>query len=353
MEFKKNGTEYIQSLINDAVASGAGTATVTGNWEIESAVLLPSDFTLVLENCHLRMADNTFDNMFRNEHCGNVLECVAGSGDKNIKILGKGEAILDGGTYNGLSEKNAGTDGRPCMYVNNLVLFVNVEGFEICNIHCRNHRWWALDFIYCSYGKLHDIDFRSNDIGIDENGNEYHGLIKAKYNEVLVKNADGIDLRHGCHHIDIENITGFCEDDTVALSGIKGKKPLNFYIEGRDTDICFVNIKNIRSASFCANVRLLSQGGVPLHDILIDGVYDTSAECEYMDRGGHGVRVGDGSHLYGTRHATEDETYNITVKNVHSRARDGALHLGGNMKNVVWENITSFDGSFDIEDMRE
>ena len=353
MDFKKNGTDYIQSLINDAVASGERTATVTGNLEIDSAVLIPSDFTLVLEDCHLRMADGTFDNMFRNENCGDVLTETAGGSDKNIKVIGRGRAILDGGKYNGLSEKNARKDGRPCMYVNNLLLFVDVDGFEVSGIHCRNQRWWALDFIYCSNGVLKDLDFRSNDIAIDETGMPYCGLIKAKYNEVLVKNADGIDLRHGCHHITIENITGFCEDDSIALTTLIGKGPMAFHIEGRPLDICFVDIKNVRTASFCSNVRLLNQGGTKLHDITVDGVYDISAESEYMDVGGHGVRVGDGSHLYGLCHATEDETYNITVKNVRSRARDGAVHLGGRMKNVTIENIEAFDGSFEIEDMRE
>ncbi len=150
--FAKNGTRHIQELISQGVTNGSRTATITGNWEIESAVLIPSDFTIILENCHLRMADNTFDNMFRNENCGDVINLKSGGENKNITIKGVGEAILDGGNYNGLSERNAGKDGRPPMYVNNLLLFINVDGFEIRDIHCRNQRWWALCFIYCSNG---------------------------------------------------------------------------------------------------------------------------------------------------------------------------------------------------------
>lgn len=353
--FAKNGTQHIQELINEGVRNGTRTATVTGAWEIESAVLIPSDFTIILENCHLRMADDTFDNMFRNENCGDVIARKSGGENKNITIKGVGEAILDGGNYNGLSERNAGKDGRPPMYVNNLLLFVNVDGFEIRDIHCRNQRWWALCFIYCSNGLLTDIDFCSNDTAIDENGNEYHYLLHEKgHSEILVQNADGIDLRHGCHDIKIHNITGFTEDDTIALTGLIGKaKTIAFETPHKPLDICNVEILNVRSAAHCSNVRLLSQGGVPLHDIYIDGVYDMSAESEHMDVGGHGVRVGDGHVMYGWRHATEDEVYNITVKNVHSRARGAAVHLGDRMKNLVLENIEAFDGAIQIKDMRE
>jgi hypothetical protein len=49
------------------------------------------------------------------------------------------------------------------------------------------------------------------------------------------------------------------------------------------------------------------------------------------------VRIGD-THLYGTRHATRDETYNITVKNVYGRS-DYAVALAGDMAQPVMYGI--------------
>ena len=352
--FKRGGSAHIQSLIREGVKSGSRTATVTGNWEIEEAVLIPSDFTLILKDCHLRMADDTFDNMLRNEGAGDVLTRTAGEGNRNIKILGEGEAILDGGKYNGLSERNAGRDGRPPMQVNNLLLLSNVEGFEIRGLHCRNQRWYAMNLFFCGGGVIENIDFCSNDTCIDEEGNVTHYILRDKRQYVLVQNADGIDLRQGCHDIRIENITGFTEDDTVALNGIiNADNFVPFLVNGKPLDICRIVVKNIRSAAHCSNVRLLSQGGVPLHDILVDGVYDTSAESPHMDVGGHGVRIGDGSYVYGSRQSTPDEVYNITVRNVRSRAHGAAVHLGGGMQEPVIENIEAFDGAVAIKDMRE
>ena len=349
-EFLKGGSAYICSKIEEALTDQSRTATISGNWEIDEAIRLPSNFTLILKDAHLRMADGVYSNMFVNEHhetdVGNTVEGT----DRNINIIGRGSAILDGGKYNGLSEKNQLQDGLPPIWKNNLILFTNVDGFKVSGISCRNQRWWALNFIYCSNGYLGNIDFCANDIAIDGNGNEYHGLKRNKYEEVLVKNADGIDLRQGCHDILIENITGFTEDDSIALTALNGKLEQTFSVKGLPSDLYNVEIKNIRTAAFCSNVRLLNQGDVKLHDITIDGVYDTSDDSPYMDKGAYAVRIGD-THLYGTRHATEDETYNITVKNVCG-CGDHVICLAGAMKNLVLFGIEAKNGAKMLKDDR-
>ncbi len=65
-----NGSEHITALINEAVTNGKRTATVTGNYEIDTAIRIPSDFTLVLNGCHLKMADGVYSNMFVNKDRG-------------------------------------------------------------------------------------------------------------------------------------------------------------------------------------------------------------------------------------------------------------------------------------------
>ena len=340
--FNLKGSEYISGLIDAAVKDGSRMATVTGKHIIDTAIKIPSNFTLILEDCHLRQADGCYSNVFVNENYdtdkGRTLEGT----DRDITIIGKGEAILDGGEYNGLSEKSSREEGSPPIWKNNLILFVNVDGFKISGISCRNQRWWALNFIFCCNGYLGNIDFCSNDIGIDPDGNVYHGLKKDKYSEVLVKNADGIDLRLGCHDILIENITGFTEDDTIALTGLCGRLANTFWVDGVSTDICNVTIRNIRAASFCTLVRLLNQGDVKLHDVSVEGVYDMSAESPYMDKGKFAVRVGDHLRMYGTRHSTKDETYNITIKDVYGRG-DAVVSLAGAMDNLIVEDIRGAD----------
>ena len=340
--FKIGGSDYVDSKIREAIENGRCSATITGAWEINREIRLPSGFTLLLEDCHLRMADGSFSNMFVNRHHGTELGRTTEGTDRDITIIGRGEAVLDGGKYNGLSERNWRDVGTP-IWKNNLLLFTNVEGFHIEGIRCINQRWWALNFIFCRKGYIGNVDFCASDIGVDEKGNEYHGLVRNKYDEVLVKNADGIDLRAGCQDIVIENITGFTEDDSIALTGLNGSVEKAFSAKGLSSDICRVLIKNIRTAAFCTNVRLLNQGDVSLHDITIDSVYDVRHTCPHMDKGLYAVRVGD-TRLYGTRHATKDETYNISIRKVYG-AGEHVLSLAGEIGNLVVEDITAAEGT--------
>ncbi|MBR5587015.1 MAG: hypothetical protein IKW02_03540, partial [Clostridia bacterium] len=214
MSFFKNGSEDIARLIKLGIENGTRRAVITCDWEITSAIRIPSDFTLILDNCHLKMADGTFDNMFVNEHHGTPEGNTIAGTDHNISIIGRGNVILDGGQYNGLSEKTSLKDGMPHISKNNLLLFTNVDGFQIRNLSFHNQRWWACNFVYCANGEITDIKFKADDTCIDKNGNVYHGLSTEHYYDMYVKNSDGIDLRQGCHHILIENIYGFTGDDT-------------------------------------------------------------------------------------------------------------------------------------------
>ena len=357
MDFLTGGSEYIRREIGFGIQNGTRRAIIQGNWEIDSAVRIPSDFTLILDNCHLKMADNTFDNLFINEHHdtpeGNTL---AGT-DKHIAIIGRGNAILDGGNYNGLSEVSARQPGMPSIYQNSLLFFTNVDSFEIRNISFYNMRHWAMHLLFCRNGELTDLHFKANDTCIDDDGNIYHGLSMEYYHHMLVKQADGIDIRRGCHHILVENVTGFAGDDLVALNAMSSKGNQKYAVEGLPDDVCYIKVKNVVGEALSSNVRLLCQsregfGRNTLHHIVVDGVDDISATTDYLkNHGMYGVHINT-NHLYGTSLATEDEMHHITVRNVHSRA-DYAVGLAGNpIKNFTLENIVAFDGAGYIEDTR-
>ena len=353
--FQKGGYDYITAEIQRAIESGSRTAKITGHWEINKAVRLPSNITLILENCHLRMAKDCYSNMFLNEHYGTEIGRTLEGTDTNITIKGRGYAIIDGGGYNGLTERTANKNGLPSMWNQNPLIFHNVDGFSVRDLTVRNQRWWALTFICSRNGYVGNIDFCSEDTAFDSEGKEYHQLDYDKYEDVLVKNSDGVDIRFGCHDILIENLTGFIEDDTVALTSGTSSKPGcgetdKFCVEGHTIDTYNITIRNIRTASFCSMVRLLCQGGHKLHDITVDGVYDQSDVCPHLVKGFNAVKVGD-LHMYGHRHATPDEVYNITIKNVYAAGRYAVKLIGG-MTNVVLQNIECKEGTQMLEDLR-
>lgn len=349
--FMKGGTEYIEKKIAEAVAGGKRSAEISGNYSIDSAVRIPSHFTLVLGNCHLRLADGCCSNVFVNENHGTESGKNAAGADVDIAIIGRGRAILDGGEYNGLSERNHMQDGRPPIWKNNLILFTNVDGFTVSGLHLCNQRWWALNFVYCRNGRISDIDFCANDTAVGKDGRVYRGLKHSHYEDVLVKNADGIDIRKGCRNITIENVTGFTEDDSVAVTLLDWLLEKEFEVEGLLPDICDITIKNVATSAFCTNVRILNQGSGKLHDILADGVFDTSENSRHMERGLYAVRIGDTS-VYGAQEWKCGQTYNVTVNNVYSAGKY-AVALAGSIKNLTLSDIKCAPGTKMILDERK
>lgn len=342
-EFIKDGQQIIQVEIEDAINSGKTQCVISGNYEISSAIVLPSNFTVILSDCHLKLAEGVFCNIFTNYATANNLNTSKDS-DQNIHVLGQGRAILDGGVFNGLNERNAKEMGKP-MTVNNLILFTNLENFSIKNISLCNQRWWSVNLMYCRNGHIANVDICADDsiLYVDGYRHDDWGYMDLVNNHIeMLRNADGIDVRVGCHDLIIENISGFTEDDTIALTGLAQNTASPYAVKDLPSDIYNVIIRNVKSSSWCANVRLLNQGGVKLYNVLIDGLIDTSMNSPHMNRGLYGVRIGD-KHLYSTRHSTPDETYNIVVKNIYSRANQ-AINLAGSITDCKITDVFTFDG---------
>ncbi len=187
-----------------------------------------------------------------------------------------------------------------------------------------------------------NIRFEANLSRIDSDGVHHPDEIPQTYNEIYVKNADGIDLRIGCHDVLIENITGFTEDDTVALTALGGfERKLRLIVEGQSTDIHDVKIRNVASDSYmCAVVRLLNDEGNKLYNIDIDGVTHVYSG-KHTKRPEFVVRIGDMN--YAKKHSTLGDTHHISVKNVYSHGKF-AVGLFKGLVDAELDNIIVADG---------
>lgn len=336
---RADDSETIADLVEKAcrpdggrkVTIGRNPNSADGTWTITRPVVLPSNFTLELDGAHLVLGTGTFCNMFRAD------------GVTNVTLIGRNGAVADGGVYNGLHEKNAGKEGRPPITVNNTLLFTRVKHFRVEGIRFVKQRWWALNFIACSHGVIRKLDFLSDHTSIDENGRLLDTVSGSAYHQVVVKNSDGVDLRAGCHDILVEDITGFTEDDTVALTCLTGGFESQFLGPDEPYEISNVTVRNVRAAAMCSLVRLLAQGGGRIRRVLVDGVEDVSVDGRYMrGRGGLGVNIGD-AHLYLAPQCRPEDMDEIVVRNVRSRARYG-VRIRGGAGRVNVSNVVGFDG---------
>ena len=342
--------EQIQNAITEAKKSGTNRVCIprhndrTGAdiWSIDRTVFLPSDIEIVLDNAHLRLADGAFCNMFANENIAKEISRTPTGEQKNITLCGIGNAVLDGGTYNGLSEKNSEKGSLPHISVNTTLLFFNVSNLRVENLSVINQRWWGITNIFVHDAVFRNLRFEADLSRIDSDGVHHPDEIPQTYNEIYVKNADGIDLRIGCHDVLIENITGFTEDDTVALTALGGfEHKLGLVVEGQSTDLHDVKIRNVASDSYiCAVVRLLNDEGNKLYNIDIDGVTHVysgkhTARPEFV------VRIGDMN--YAKKHSTLGDTHHISVKNVYSHGAY-AVGLFKGLVDAELDNIIVADG---------
>lgn len=313
-------TAYLQDLINTAdTAVIPKKNPLTGDelWIIDAPLMLDSNKTIVLDGAHLRMADGVYANMFSTEFpLGGQCQHK-----ENIAILGKNGAVLDGGKYNGLSEKNAGRDGLPHIFYNNMIFMRDVDGFEVSGLTVAEQRHWAMNFLHCTNGRVSDICFHASN---------------------HAKNQDGIDLRFGCHDIVIENILGTTGDDTVALTALNHTPQNRFYIPDRCGDIYNVTVKNVQAACTGGHgiIRLLCHDGLQVHHVLIEDIIDKNFEIGKKNHAA--IRIGDKNYS-SLKMAEDSDIHDITIRHVKTDSPI-AIKCYGIPKNMKYEDIEASDG---------
>jgi len=301
-------------------------------WNIERAIKLYSGSVICLDNCTLRQADDIFDNIFVNSNLGTELGFTREGRQYNIKIYGLGNALLDGGLHNGITElTQRGTDKKPVIF-NSVFNFLNAERISIENVRIVNQRYWGMVFHYCSHCRISNIDF---------------------YAPATAPNQDGIDLRTGCNHFLIENITGVTGDDTVALTCLKSRFDDSVAAAMLDDGIHHVTIRNVCATTSYSLVRLLNHGGKKLYNIIVENITESSEKdnaqkrnIEYppldlataSNRLGAAVRIGENHYFGSGEKAKLGDTYNVTVRNVTGRMRMG-IKANCALNNALFDNI--------------
>lgn len=353
-EFRGSDVERINQAVRAAAGSGRRVVIPRRNqagdgardiWLLDSAILVETGTVLELSDCHLKLSDRSRDNLIRSANCGLGTRQVEPMRD--IHIRGVGSVVLEGADHpratgdsgKKLGERTYGTDAgvegesQSGDWRNIGILMAYVDGFSIQGLHLRDTHCWAISLERCSHGALRDLDFASTE----------HKIIDGAPATIL--NQDGIDLRMGCHDILIENVTGHTGDDLVALTAIPGNADAGgtgstMVSSSRDRgngldDIRHVIIRNVRGHCQGGHhiVRLLNTSGVRMHDILIDGLLDTSPpglRCKAA------LKIGDS--VYGGGVAPLGDTRRIMVNNVMSKAQYAVL-IGGSLCDSVIANV--------------
>ena len=335
---KRNGLVRIFPRKPDSVSS-------RNYWLLDSAILIPGNTTLILENCRLKLSDRCRDNFIRSANCipgKEKLEKISG-----LHIIGRGTAVLEGadhprstgdsgktlgmntyGTDAGKKEVSQRGDWR-----NIGILLAETDHFTLENLTVCDSHAWAVSLEHCSHGRIRNLEFSSGG----------WKMIDGKKERIL--NQDGLDLRAGCHDIIIENISGFTGDDLIALTALQGKVRKTGIIPsteftGKKTGSGFNDIRNIiirnvkgYSAGRCNIVRFLTSGEIGIDGVLLDDLLDTSPA---EGRGPQAVKIGDSR--YGK--TSSGSIRGLTIRNIRTRAHRAFL-IDASLRDSIISGVIS------------
>ena len=328
----KTDSEAIENCLAEAQKEkGPAIVIFDGkDYLIDRAILLPSEVTVIVDDCTIKQNDYVFDNVFRgNNLIINGIDPYGAPIDvtpiHDIKIIGRGNAQIVGTDkpqtgYHPFFKEYQTMVGDFWGWRTLMFSFSFGVGIEIAGLKIRQSMCWAISFDNCQQCYVHDIDIRSN-----------------------VKNGDGIDFRSGCNHCVVENITGFTSDDTVACTALsKGKisRPLSKYLstlepynsshENIDGGIHHITIRNILTGGYHHGVICLSAHGNQLYDIDISNIKETNEGGREAT-----VKVYTG---YGDGYVKGD-IHDIKISNVTSEKAKYALMVACEAENLTVENI--------------
>ncbi len=349
-------------------------------WLLDSAVLLPENTTVILQNAKIKLSDRCRDNFFRTANCGLGIEDP--SPIRNVHIRGEGVCLLEGADHPRATGDSSKLQHAPCPHfpedICNIadwipeerrtpeklafwdihchsygtdagkegesqygdwrgigILFANTEDFSISGLRIKDSHGWAISVEACSGGRIEKIDFDAR----------MHKLIDGTY--MNMENEDGIDIRNGCHHIVISDITGNTGDDVIALTAIASNST---YRPGgslrsthvmhndwskREKDIHDIIIKNVIAHSYLCYVIRLLPAMASVYNVVIDGIIDT--QPNQLNYGGT-LLLGCADAAYGKNE--RDGMRNITVSNVICNSRR-AVNIAGFLTDSAITNIVN------------
>lgn len=309
-DFAGDDAGCINEAIRAAAAAG-GTARIGRRrpdgaanrdyWLIDSAILLPGGANVVFENCRVKRSDRCRDNFLRSANC------IPGAAEvrplSGIRVRGEGRVIfegadrpratgdaattlytaasgVEGGYVGGLQDgvwRSYGTDAGvagECQtgdWRNIGVLFAHVSDFSLAGLTFVNTHGWAVLLEHCSSGQVRSLAFDSS------------GYLMVDKHRGRILTQDGLDIRHGCHDIVVDTLTGTTGDDVLALTALPSP-PRACGLEGwtefcggcadprndRSDDIFNIVVRNVVASSDpdAHTVRLLNNGRIRLHHVI-------------------------------------------------------------------------------------
>lgn len=306
---------------------------------ISKVIYLQSNTTMLVEE-DIKQADGMFECVFRG---GNV---VLDDNDfaylpdniqqiENVRIIGVGNnRLIEGPDVNYvINHPTYGNQAAVGDYYGirtHQIDLTMCSNFEIANLSFTKTRGWCLNFDFCDHGKIHDLHISSN-----------------------VKNGDGVDIRTGCHDIEIYNVNGDTSDDLLAINGSTTRtatgstsslpylygseasgKMRPYFLDRRRFDIHDINAHDCQYQRVVANVGcvmiVVAQKGTRVYNINLDNLTEISTLAGK-------INIFLGSFRDSNNTYTDGDVHNVRINRAHSTTSNACITANKVCRNV-WVN---------------
>lgn len=339
----KNISEKISNALSFLNKCNGGTILFKDNpvYLISEAIALPSNTTMIVDGCKIKLGDQIFDNVIRsgnldideqnpNSYVKQLLPA------KDIRIVGKNGAIIEGAEnfYEGVNPKTGVKEkwlGDYWGWRNFTILFSYVDGFEISGFKVqKTHSWGIVLTNGCKNGHVNNLELHTT-----------------------VKNGDGVSIIQGGSDILIENITGETSDDSIILAAFDESRwsnnkyvfpllPVRYSDYSYGGDIHDITCRNIETSGI-HHVMILLPSQPKIYNIYCSNISDGP-------KGGKRkvMRIyGNGQYGQGFK---PGNMYNIYMNDILSYKADIALEFLAPVYNSHFNKITQLKpGGKDVQ----
>lgn len=269
---------------------GAGTYTIKGSIIHQSNSKL---LGLGLDVTAIKMADGVNQYPIKSHNC-----------DLSNFIMLSNNLTLDGFTLDGNCSNNDVRDYSGNVYETYWgfgMMLCNIANLNISNVRCVDTEAWAISYWLCGTVIANDLEFNQNETRVGYNGDGITGSAK---------------------RVNISNVTGFTNDDMVAVTTGTSSLRGNDCGVGANIDIDYINVKNVYSMSkndvkSYTGVGVYLDNGAKISKVTIDNV-----KGEYES---NPISIAD---YWTTDNLVNTKISSINIKNVCAEhSYRGAIHI--------------------------
>ena len=200
--------ERVKELNKFILASNGGFEVVFAKekeYLLTEAFKVPSNTNILVDGARIKMSDGIFDNVFRSANViideNNPYDAAKKIDGRisNVNIIGKNGAAIAGPTvhYFGADRRGAMRTwtGDTFGWRGHLISLTSCDNMNFGGFYISDNNSYSVVVSDCTFSKFHDIFFNTDEL-----------------------NGDGIDVVCS-HDLEIYNIFGKTQDDTICLSG--------------------------------------------------------------------------------------------------------------------------------------